>query len=1049
MPVTAVLTRNDGNAPPANGRVRQWLSRAGLGEYRDAFARASEREFTELGMVDFHRFGVVDVAHKQTLFRLIKNLHAEGVACEKETRGDAPPSPTALRASLLDVHAAEHEEFLLSPALKPGASPRRSPFAPSPAEDDPERDEKDAKPLEQLRRLSREARHGAVERSAATADETVRDVGPQTSLEEVPAKETTTTTNIATTTSDPAKTPFAVSPVSVRGAGGSEEAKSKSGVSAPPLASLPADQPRIRVVVRKRPLNAKERARDEEDVVTVDRRASAGEDRERGASSPSPSSVTVWEPRTKVDLTQYTEEHAFAFDDAFPPEVDNDEVYRTTVAPLVGTVFDKCKVTCFAYGQTGSGKTYTMNPLPIRAAREILGELERRARSRASDVDRLRLHVSFFEIYGGKVYDLLNGRAKLVIREDSRAQMCVVGLKEFEVSDVCLVEQLIAHGTAARCVGSTGANAESSRSHAIMQFVLKRAAAEPTDAETRRVPASVVAQRLKTAAGANHEAIHGKVSFIDLAGSERGADTSENDRQTRLEGAEINKSLLALKECIRALDRGTGHVPFRGSKLTEVLRDSFMGDSRTVMIANVSPATGSCEHTLNTLRYAYRVKELRDGAEKTTKIRSDADSRASEKTTERGAGAGEISIERRETNDRAVVSSRVTRFAADGVTPVGAPAAKAAAAGPDASQSHSRDVTSVRGEKPERGTAAPFDPRAAAKAAAARVRDATRRSAEAEAERLAEKKRGAAAFLTKGGGAGGAGGAAAAGLLSPRGRKERPKSAAPGGASLRAGAKSSGAAHSGSPTKDASARGAGAGAKPQARRPQTARPRSDVAGAAPASGPGRGGGFGARASLNALGSKDSVPDPRTTAFDPATATHASGAKPASARLAQVSAKELARRNEEASTNESETKSAEKDAKVSADASASLTLRPLRGSALAAAKAHAHLTGVGPPVPQEEMAQAHDALINVILEEEEAVIAAHRAQIESAMALVKKEMALLAEVDKPGSAIDAYVERLARVLEQKQAGIEALRDKVRAFQTHLKEEEVLSEAVGLR
>ena len=625
MPVTAVLTRNDGNAPPANGRVRQWLSRAGLGEYRDAFARASEREFTELGMVDFHRFGVVDVAHKQTLFRLIKNLHAEGVACEKETRGDAPPSPTALRASLLDVHAAEHEEFLLSPALKPGASPRRSPFAPSPAEDDPERDEKDAKPLEQLRRLSREARHGAVERSAATADETVRDVGPQTSLEEVPAKETTTTTNIATTTSDPAKTPFAVSPVSVRGAGGSEEAKSKSGVSAPPLASLPADQPRIRVVVRKRPLNAKERARDEEDVVTVDRRASAGEDRERGASSPSPSSVTVWEPRTKVDLTQYTEEHAFAFDDAFPPEVDNDEVYRTTVAPLVGTVFDKCKVTCFAYGQTGSGKTYTMNPLPIRAAREILGELERRARSRASDVDRLRLHVSFFEIYGGKVYDLLNGRAKLVIREDSRAQMCVVGLKEFEVSDVGLVEQLIAHGTAARCVGSTGANAESSRSHAIMQFVLKRAAAEPTDAETRRVPASVVAQRLKTAAGANHEAIHGKVSFIDLAGSERGADTSENDRQTRLEGAEINKSLLALKECIRALDRGTGHVPFRGSKLTEVLRDSFMGDSRTVMIANVSPATGSCEHTLNTLRYAYRVKELRDDAKSSTAEKSGKD----------------------------------------------------------------------------------------------------------------------------------------------------------------------------------------------------------------------------------------------------------------------------------------------------------------------------------------------------------------------------------------------------------------------------------------
>lgn len=103
----------------------------------------------------------------------------------------------------------------------------------------------------------------------------------------------------------------------------------------------------------------------------------------------------------------------------------------------------------------------------------------------------------------------------------------------------------------------------------------------------------------------------GRLSFIDLAGSERGADTFDNDRQTRLEGAEINKSLLALKECIRALDGGAGHVPFRGSKLTEVLRDSFVGEqARTVMIANISPSSSSVEHTLNTLRYADRVKGM-------------------------------------------------------------------------------------------------------------------------------------------------------------------------------------------------------------------------------------------------------------------------------------------------------------------------------------------------------------------------------------------------------------------------------------------------------
>lgn len=101
------------------------------------------------------------------------------------------------------------------------------------------------------------------------------------------------------------------------------------------------------------------------------------------------------------------------------------------------------------------------------------------------------------------------------------------------------------------------------------------------------------------------------MSFIDLAGSERGADTIDQNKQTRLDGAEINKSLLALKECIRALDLEKKHTPFRGSKLTQVLKDSFTGDSKTTMIANVSPANSCCEHTLNTLRYADRVKELK------------------------------------------------------------------------------------------------------------------------------------------------------------------------------------------------------------------------------------------------------------------------------------------------------------------------------------------------------------------------------------------------------------------------------------------------------
>nr|XP_024396063.1 kinesin-like protein KIN-13B isoform X2 [Physcomitrium patens] len=325
---------------------------------------------------------------------------------------------------------------------------------------------------------------------------------------------------------------------------------------------------RIRVVVRKRPLNKKELSRKEEDIITIN-------DVE--------SSLTVNEPKVKVDLTAYIERHEFVFDAVLNQHVSNDEVYRSTVEPIVPTIFNRTKATCFAYGQTGSGKTYTMQPLPLRACQDIMSIMQQPSHRNQG----LQLWLSFFEIYGGKLYDLLNERRKLCMREDGRQQVCIVGLKEFRVSDVELVKEYIDKGNASRSTGSTGANEESSRSHAILQLVVKKAQ------EGKEVSRVV-----------------GKISFIDLAGSERGADTTDNDRQTRMEGAEINKSLLALKECIRALDNDQGHIPFRGSKLTEVLRDSFVGDSRTVMISCISPNAGSCEHTLNTLRYADRVKGL-------------------------------------------------------------------------------------------------------------------------------------------------------------------------------------------------------------------------------------------------------------------------------------------------------------------------------------------------------------------------------------------------------------------------------------------------------
>ncbi|XP_020202819.1 kinesin-like protein KIN-13B [Cajanus cajan] len=342
------------------------------------------------------------------------------------------------------------------------------------------------------------------------------------------------------------------------------------------LKTLPADKEKsnsvakIKVVVRKRPMNKKELTKNEEDIIET-----------------YSNSLTVHETKLKVDLTQYVEKHEFVFDAVLNEEVTNDEVYRETVEPIVPIIFERTKATCFAYGQTGSGKTYTMKPLPLKASRDILRLMHHTYRNQG-----YQLFVSFFEIYGGKLFDLLNDRKKLCMREDGKQQVCIVGLQEYRVSDVENIKELIERGNSSRSTGTTGANEESSRSHAILQLAIKRS----VDGNESKPPRLV-----------------GKLSFIDLAGSERGADTTDNDKQTRIEGAEINKSLLALKECIRALDNDQGHIPFRGSKLTEVLRDSFVGNSRTVMISCISPSSGSCEHTLNTLRYADRVKSLSKG----------------------------------------------------------------------------------------------------------------------------------------------------------------------------------------------------------------------------------------------------------------------------------------------------------------------------------------------------------------------------------------------------------------------------------------------------
>ncbi|GBF89094.1 kinesin-13A-like [Raphidocelis subcapitata] len=594
------------------------------------------------------------------------------------------------------------------------------------------------------------------------------------------------------------------------------------------------DPPKIKVVVRKRPISRKERERGDDDMVEVS----------RGGAF-----VIVNETKVKVDLTKYMERHQFNFDEALDEFVTNDQVYRTTVQPLVATLFANGKATCFAYGQTGSGKTYTMSPLPIRAAADLLQYL---AKPQWADVS---LYVSCFEIYGNKVFDLLNGRKKLNILEDGKKQVCVVGLKEHIVDDVEVVKQLIEEASMRRSTGSTAANADSSRSHSIMQFTLKR-----------------------YIAGGAHCRQVGKISFIDLAGSERGADTFDNNRQTRMEGAEINKSLLALKECIRALDSDARHVPFRGSKLTAVLRDSFIGDTaRTVMIANISPTASCVEHTLNTLRYADRVKELR-------KDRAERDPGS---VTPGEDPAYYAAVER----------------AAPPALPRGSSGRGWDSQSPYESDFEEEGGGSGAGALPPGGGHLGMASVAAAAAVVQQQQQAMQQQAMQQQQQLQQQQ-------------------------------QQQRRARVSAASLAAAA---------------------------------------AANAAAAAGPGPGPGPSSRG-----GAAAAAPPPPHQAPPPAPPALPSGA--------------------------------------------------------------------ATPEDVDSLIAAREGLMEDILEEEEEIIALHRQQIEESMDVVRKEMAMLAEVDQPGSAIDAYVEALEAVLSQKLRSIHALQARVERFKQQLKQEEVMSNTV---
>ena len=337
----------------------------------------------------------------------------------------------------------------------------------------------------------------------------------------------------------------------------------KSNFPEPPIDSSDS---KIFVVIRKRPIFQKEINNGEIDCISV--------------INPR---VYIHECKIQIDgITKYLEDHEFYFDATFGENSKNYEIYNITLYPMINLVLNQGVVTCFAYGQTGSGKTFTMNALEKEAIDDLFSESKKMG-------NPFDFYVSFFEIYRGSLYDLLNNKNKVEILDDKNGKVHIYGLINQIAETPEMMHHIIDSANAIRTTHNTVTNETSSRSHAICNIVIK----------------------LK-----NSDEEYGKLSLVDLAGSERAQETQSNDKERRAEGAEINKSLLALKECIRALDEKKSnpdqHVPFRASKLTHVLRDSFVSKndkSRIIMISCVMPSYRCCNHSLNTLRYSDRLKE--------------------------------------------------------------------------------------------------------------------------------------------------------------------------------------------------------------------------------------------------------------------------------------------------------------------------------------------------------------------------------------------------------------------------------------------------------
>ncbi|GAV66836.1 LOW QUALITY PROTEIN: Kinesin domain-containing protein [Cephalotus follicularis] len=322
--------------------------------------------------------------------------------------------------------------------------------------------------------------------------------------------------------------------------------------------------------------------------------------------------------------------HAFTYDYVYGGGSPSSAIYNDCVAPLVDALLHGYNATVLAYGQTGSGKTYTMGTnysgegsnsgiIP-----KVMDNIFKKIEASKDSIEYL-IRVSFIEIFKEEVFDLLDPnssvlfkgegvsaakpavppRVPIQIRETVNGGITLAGVTEAEVRTKEEMGSYLSRGSLSRATGSTNMNSQSSRSHAIFTITLDQK-------KIAGCPNGVLSDDI------GDDILCAKLHLVDLAGSERAKRTGADGMRFK-EGIHINKGLLALGNVISALGdekkrKEGGHVPYRDSKLTRLLQDSLGGNSKTVMIACVSPADSNVEETLNTLKYANRARNIQNKA---------------------------------------------------------------------------------------------------------------------------------------------------------------------------------------------------------------------------------------------------------------------------------------------------------------------------------------------------------------------------------------------------------------------------------------------------